>query len=260
MTEKIKAALAQLNVDNDNHWTADGSPRIETLRMLTGTPSLTRDEVVKADQSFTRDSVRKAKEAETAKHEGDKRVLGETSMAQNVDALGHPSGTPSEGMPPPDGAKDNSAAPGELVGPDGTTANPNAESDNQLGTGDPLDAEAQQLLSDEMELKEQIAAGEDYLAQLTAKRDELDLQVRTVTTQLDSLKNRLKSDEPDHRTNMANIQAYLRSSQEKRDARAELAREDGAGKKHVPAGAKEKLDQKLESRPRNPSGQAGSLK
>jgi hypothetical protein len=42
---KILEAVQQLDKDNDTHWTADGLPRLETLRSLTSDSSLTREQV-----------------------------------------------------------------------------------------------------------------------------------------------------------------------------------------------------------------------
>lgn len=253
MEQKIKDALAKLDVNNDNHWTADGNARIETMRMLTGTPSLTREDITKVDQEFNRDNARKAIDK---KVDDDKRVAGELSKSENVDAQGNPTGVPSAGMPgglAVAGATADSAAPGELIGPDGGTANPTADSDNQLGDAELGQAHADEALLDQQaELKEQIAAGEDYLAQLVAQRDALGPQIDTVNQQLDTLKSKLGNDEPDHRTNMASIQGYLRMSQEQREARAGLAREDGAGVKHVPKQHKAPVDQALQGRRRTP--------
>jgi hypothetical protein len=263
MTEKIKEALSKLDPENDNHWTADGAPRMETVRMLAGNGGLTRDEVVAADQEFTRTLARKRVADAAHKIEDDKRIAGETAMAQNVDATGAPSGVPSVGMPGGaviEGVTATSAAPGEMLGLGGTTANPTAESDNQLGTEETADLVAQQNSSAEELLKRQIAAGEDYLGGLLHEKEELEKRISTVTTQLDSLKSRVKDAEPDHLKNMATIQAYLQSSQQKRDARADLARQDSVGKLHVPRQFKEPVDQTLEARKRDASGQHVAIK
>lgn len=73
MSEKILAALSKLNPTNDNHWTADGQPRIDTLRMIAGDPSITREAIVAADASFTREKATAA-------------LAGEPEKAAPVDA------------------------------------------------------------------------------------------------------------------------------------------------------------------------------
>lgn len=54
MTAKILKALSGLDANNANHWTADGQPRIETVRMLAADGSLTRDQVREAAPYFSR--------------------------------------------------------------------------------------------------------------------------------------------------------------------------------------------------------------
>lgn len=51
---KITAALAQLDPQNDNHWTGDGLPRLETVKLLAAAPSLTREQVTNAAPGFSR--------------------------------------------------------------------------------------------------------------------------------------------------------------------------------------------------------------
>lgn len=58
MTQKIIDALAKLDVTNDNHWTADGAPRIEALRILAGDGTIGRDDINKVDNNVTRDALR----------------------------------------------------------------------------------------------------------------------------------------------------------------------------------------------------------
>lgn len=54
MTDKIKAALLSLDVTNDNHWTNDGAPRIDSLKITLGNPALTREDVNSAVPGFSR--------------------------------------------------------------------------------------------------------------------------------------------------------------------------------------------------------------
>jgi hypothetical protein len=64
--DKLAAALQKLDPENDNHWTADGQPRLETLRMLSGDTSLTREAVVTAAPTFNRDAAKSAASGEPA--------------------------------------------------------------------------------------------------------------------------------------------------------------------------------------------------
>ena len=51
---EIKEALAQLDPKNDEHWTADGAPRVDVVASLTGNKDLKRQDITDADPTFTR--------------------------------------------------------------------------------------------------------------------------------------------------------------------------------------------------------------
>lgn len=70
MTDKIRDVLASLDVSNDNHWTSEGLPKLETVRFLAGDQTLTREQVTKSDPTFSRAvSAQRQKEA-TEKADG----------------------------------------------------------------------------------------------------------------------------------------------------------------------------------------------
>lgn len=52
--EQIFAALQKLDVNNDSHWTQDGMPRLETVRLFAANQALTRDDITKSAPDFTR--------------------------------------------------------------------------------------------------------------------------------------------------------------------------------------------------------------
>jgi hypothetical protein len=60
MSEKIQEALSKLDVKNDNHWTAEGLPRLDTVKMFANDPALTREAVSAAAPGFTRAGVQAA--------------------------------------------------------------------------------------------------------------------------------------------------------------------------------------------------------
>lgn len=53
MKEKIQEALLKLDTSNENHWTQDGLPRLDTIKILASDPSLTRETVSEAAPGFT---------------------------------------------------------------------------------------------------------------------------------------------------------------------------------------------------------------
>lgn len=54
MSVNILSALRQLDVNNDNHWTADGAPRLETVRMLAKDPAVSREALTLVAPGFSR--------------------------------------------------------------------------------------------------------------------------------------------------------------------------------------------------------------
>lgn len=54
LQEKIRTALSKMDTSNDNHWTIDGHPRIETVKMFSGNASLTREMISQAAPDFNR--------------------------------------------------------------------------------------------------------------------------------------------------------------------------------------------------------------
>lgn len=55
---KITEALEKLDPSNDNHWTNDGLPRIETIRMLAGDQSITREAITAEAPNFSRQTAK----------------------------------------------------------------------------------------------------------------------------------------------------------------------------------------------------------
>lgn len=56
MTQAILAALKALDVKDDTNWTADGQPRLDTVRMLASDPVITREMINEVAPGFTRDN------------------------------------------------------------------------------------------------------------------------------------------------------------------------------------------------------------
>lgn len=63
---KIREALTKLDPKNDAHWTTEGTPRLETVRLLTGDNTITREDITKENQGFTREMAIKAAAAPPA--------------------------------------------------------------------------------------------------------------------------------------------------------------------------------------------------
>ena len=52
--ELLQNALLQLDTTNDNHWTADGLPRLDTVKFISGVSNVTRADLTAAAPGFSR--------------------------------------------------------------------------------------------------------------------------------------------------------------------------------------------------------------
>lgn len=77
---ELKDALLSLDTSNDNHWTQDGLPRLETLRMLVSNSSLSRDDVSSQFPGFSRNNF----STEAAVAEADVVDSIETTLTSSV--------------------------------------------------------------------------------------------------------------------------------------------------------------------------------
>lgn len=50
----LQTALTKLDPTNDNHWTADGQPRLDTVKMLAANPAINREQVEAAAPGYLR--------------------------------------------------------------------------------------------------------------------------------------------------------------------------------------------------------------
>lgn len=62
--DKVIESLKQLDVENDNHWTADGLPRLDTVRMLASDAGLTREKLEAIAPGFNRTNAQTWEEPE----------------------------------------------------------------------------------------------------------------------------------------------------------------------------------------------------
>ena len=186
MTEKIKAALLKLNPENDNHWTADGQPRIDTLRMMAGDPSITREAIVLADANFNRDSARAAQQATR------------TDQAPNVTPVAVAPVAPIKPVAAPLALAEKPKGPDAPKEPEKVV--PVEDSDAEL-------EQLQKLISD----------GQAYLDETAAKLSELRVKRDAMVTERDN------DGQPDHVKTQMGIRAYLDSQAAQREEAAKLA-------------------------------------
>lgn len=137
MADKIKAALAKLDRDSDDDWTAGGLPVLSRMKELTGNPNLTREEISAADPAFTRDGS-KTSGAIERKAPGAKKA-GEAEGAKTGDAGGAKESRFSDEGEMPDPLVKVPGVPAENQ-PAGPGQHPGDRPIEDQGVGNPNDA------------------------------------------------------------------------------------------------------------------------
>ena len=216
--DKIQDALGKLDAGNDNHWTAEGAPRLETLRMLAGDPSNSRDDVNAVDQGFTRHSLIAKKAAEPVPPVAVTEVKAEEK--QSVATI-------TEDMPQ-------------------TQFNASGQITSELGQG--VDEELAEIDADGS-LDTQIARGEQTIAEIDAEMARLQAHRARCQSMLDILNSRkLSLQPPEHLAVQNEISAYLATQQARRAA---IAAEMGKlGIRSLPLSNRSILDQRLSQKSR----------
>jgi hypothetical protein len=128
---QIKAALAKLDVTNDNHWTGDGLPRLETVQLLVSDQSLTREAVTQAAPGYSRATAYAAQQAAPAATPTDTAIAAPAAPAVAA--------TPETGDNATDDA--NAGLPPTVIAEEGKAAVPAFD----FTQGDELKAEKAKL-------------------------------------------------------------------------------------------------------------------
>jgi hypothetical protein len=104
----IREALSQLDTLNDDHWTSDGSPKIDAVKELLGHP-VTRQEIINMAPHFSRENPIVEEEKSNAEEEGlrkeevifDSTLLDEFALSEPMDVhsfVGFLNTVPTEGL------------------------------------------------------------------------------------------------------------------------------------------------------------------
>ena len=98
MNQKILDALLKLDINNDEHWTSDGLPRMDVLEGIVGDKSLTRQQVTAAKPGFSRAVAAQAQAQQEQQSQGSTEPSKETApaSAQPPSAKAPAATTPSE--------------------------------------------------------------------------------------------------------------------------------------------------------------------
>lgn len=188
---KILEALGQLDPSNDNHWTSDGLPRIDSVKFLSGEPGLTRDDISKAAPGFSRQNPLPKTDAQAA---------GEQA-----------SGTPTEPALP---AAPAAPVPGvQLEQAQGGEENGQVQQEEEARL-------APRELSGAPSLEEQLAVAQEFLADVERAKVSIIRTHAKATAEVDRLINACEKAGPQETTGDS-IRHYLESQQRHLQRRAE---------------------------------------
>lgn len=230
MTNKILEALLKLDVQNNNHWTADGLPRLDTVKMLASDQTLTREQVAVAAPGFSRTT-----------------ATGYTA--------------PSAEQAPQTQSPQGSTEQQQSVAPAAQQAAPSAEQGtSSLDKPDDLDAgQAQQRsmeavgtgATDEVEaLQAELAEQEELVSEIRRHKAKVDAEFDKARKREDELRMKLESLRPNDNTTDA-IQGYLASQRkalEQRAARQQLIKDSGISLKELASGLRSPIDSAMARR------------
>lgn len=221
MTNKIQEALLKLDVKNDNHWTADGLPRLDTVKMLASDQALTRDSVAAAAPGFSR---------ATATGYTAPRAEQQAPQAQGQGG---------------NGGQQQSAAP---AAPQASQATESDQRSDDLDAGQAeqlkMEGSAGVATDDIAALEEALAEQEELVSKIRAHKVEVDKAFEEARAKEDELRVKLEEARPQRSTGN-DIQDYLaaqRKNLEARAARQQMIRESGINLKELASNLKAPID------------------
>lgn len=176
MKQKIIEALGKLDPSNDNHWTAEGQPRLDTMKMLMADGSLTRAMIDEHVPGYTRAlAAGQGGGTSTPAHTPAATGSAAGSAAQSPQGANLQGGDNGEGSTAKD---ENSAGASALSGVDRLSA---AEAEQSS-----VDDQHDDAVSDE-DLAEQIAQQEEYLEAFRVRMNEANQHLALEVAKLDKL-------------------------------------------------------------------------
>ena len=221
MTNKIVEALLKLDVKNDNHWTADGLPRLDTVKMLASDQTLTRDSVAAAAPDFSRTT-----------------ATGYTAPSAEQQA---PQAQGQGGS----GEQQQSAAPAAPQASQATESDQRAD-DLDAGQAEQpeMESSAGVATDDIATLEAALAEQEELVSKIRAHKVEVDKAFEEARAKEDELRVKLEEARPQRSTGN-DIQDYLaaqRKNLEARAARQQMIRESGINLKELASNLKAPID------------------
>lgn len=224
MTNKIVEALLKLDVKNDNHWTADGLPRLDTVKMLASDQTLTRDSVAAAAPGFSRTT-----------------ATGYTAPSAEQQA---PQAQGQGGS----GEQQSAAPAAPQTAPQASQATESDQRADDLDAGQAeqpkMEVSAGVATDDIAALEAALAEQEELVSKIRAHKVEVDKAFEEARAKEDELRVKLEEARPQRSTGN-DIQDYLaaqRKNLEARAARQQMIRESGINLKELASNLKAPID------------------
>lgn len=224
MTNKIVEALLKLDVKNDNHWTADGLPRLDTVKMLASDQTLTRDSVAAAAPGFSRTT-----------------ATGYTAPSAEQQA---PQAQGQGGS----GEQQSAAPAAPQTAPQASQATESDQRADDLDAGQAeqpkMEVSAGVATDDIAALEVALAEQEELVSKIRAHKVEVDKAFEEARAKEDELRVKLEEARPQRSTGN-DIQDYLaaqRKNLEARAARQQMIRESGINLKELASNLKAPID------------------
>jgi molecular chaperone GrpE (heat shock protein) len=225
VTQAILTALKALDVGNDNHWTADGLPRLDTVKMLATDQTLTREAVAAAAPGFTRSNA-----VDYTPTEG-----GGDSTAEN------PAAPPAQ----PESTADQGAGTGEGDPASQQAANADPASTSTQAQPGQVGGGEGSAASEIEALEEELAETNEEVERIRAFLDEGNRRLKVAQERADKLQAHLDKLTPNVDSHAGAIQAYLASQRkqgELRAARMSAIQESGVNLKELARSLKAPID------------------
>lgn len=225
-SQRIKAALGQMDAGNDNHWTADGLPRLDTVKLLAADQSITREQVTMAFPGFSRaTAASKAGEAPAPAAQAPASV----ATAQGGQGSSDPAAIAAPAAPQvpapmpmgnssdedPDGADHNSEKGAAPVAPVVLFEAPLPLVEMPVVLSEPLPEGA---TVEELELR--IEAGKRRMQDISIARNEVNRAYQQASDEVDDLTRQLEKLRPAETAQDA-IQGYLAAQRKRLEQKAE---------------------------------------
>lgn len=230
MTNRILEALLKLDVQNNNHWTADGLPRLDTVKMLASDQTLTREQVAVAAPGFSRTTATgytaPSAEQQAPQTQGPQ---GSTEQQSTAPAAQQTAPSTEQGTSSLDKPDDLDA---------GQAQQPTMEA---VGTGATDEVAA---------LQAELAEQEELVSEIRRHKVKVDAEFDKARKREDELRMKLESLRPNDNTTDA-IQGYLASQRkalEQRAARQQLIKDSGISLKELASGLRSPIDSAMARR------------